>query len=236
MNKYRLLLSAVIALIATVFALRHRSLRELQSEQAQLRRQVDEAIHLRAAIARAQNAPATTNHDALSSAERSELFRLRGEVGTLRQEFSQETNQLAKASSRLKSVTAAAASEEPTVPKQQAVVRMTLGQKWMLALMLHADANGGQLPATLVEVAKFAGGVEGAEDFELLLNGNLRSTKSANQTIVLREKQPWKGSDGRWNRCYAFADGHVEIASSPIEDFSDWEARMAAKAGSAPGK
>ena len=54
--------------------------------------QVEEAPILRATIAEARTNPAVTTEPGLSGIERSEVLRLRGEVGPLRPELAQETN------------------------------------------------------------------------------------------------------------------------------------------------
>jgi prepilin-type processing-associated H-X9-DG protein len=41
----------------------------------------------------------------------------------------------------------------------------------------------------------------------------------------LRETKSWKSYNGKWNRAYAFADGHVENAVVDTNDFTDWEAK-----------
>jgi prepilin-type processing-associated H-X9-DG protein len=46
---------------------------------------------------------------------------------------------------------------------------------------------------------------------------------------VLRESTSWKTYNGKWNRSYAFADGHVENATSDTNDFTEWEAKHQAQ-------
>lgn len=230
MNKFRLLISLGLAGAATVFALRQRSLRLLKAEQTQLLAQVEETAKLRAAVAQEKSAPDPSSDQALTTAERSELLRLRGEIGLLRRELADETNRLAKVNTRSSAGAPAEASAEPFVTEQEAMARMNQGKQWILALILHAQANGGRLPASLTDAAKFAGGAAGGDNFELVQSGDIQSFKLPATTIVLREKQPWKSASDRWNRSYAFADGHVEIAQSPTEDFTDWEQRKAIQA------
>ena len=235
MNKFRLLLSLGIAVAATLFTMRLRSLRELEAQQAQLHHQIGHATKLQAAIARANTTNPAPAGSGLSAAERSELLRLRGEIGLLRQEIAQEADEPAKGAMKPARAVAAAESREPLVTKSQAMVKMNQGRQWVLALLLHAEANAGRLPATLAEAAKFAGSPEGADEFELIAGGDLQSVKAPG-TIWLREKRPWKSADGRWNRGYGFADGHVEIAQSPNEDFSEWEQKKTVQATPPPGR
>jgi hypothetical protein len=94
MNKTRLLVSLVIAITATFVALRHRTLRHLETEQTQLRHQIEEATQLRTAIAQKKTATPASTSTGLSTAEHLELLRLRNEIGQLRRESVPESNQM----------------------------------------------------------------------------------------------------------------------------------------------
>jgi prepilin-type processing-associated H-X9-DG protein len=105
--------------------------------------------------------------------------------------------------------------------------KMSAGRQWMLALILYAQDHQQQLPGTLAEAAPFAGTnkLDGAEFEFVRTNLDLTSIKSPATTIVLRETKSWKSYNGKWNRAYAFADGHVENAVVDTNDFTDWEAK-----------
>jgi hypothetical protein len=236
MKKYRLLLSLIIAIAAVLLALRQRTLRQLQVEQAQLQTHVKEATRLHAAIAQARTSPIIEEPASLSPAERSELMRLRGEARQSRLELAQETNRSVKADDKPARTTTAAATAEPIVSNQQYVIKMQLGQQWVQAVRRHADANQGRWPATLAEAAPFAEAAEGADQFEIVRSGGSLPVLSSGPAIVLREKQPWPGYSDRWFRVYAFADGKVECASSPTKDFTEWEQQTGAQTGSTPAQ
>jgi hypothetical protein len=226
----RSLIAIAIVVVAGWVVLRQRTLRQLQVEQAQLQVQAAEARKLRAELEQVKPATQVAAESPLSAAERAELLRLRGEVSRLRRDLTQPTNRTARAARppRPQATTPAdspAENSETVVTREQMMAKMTSGRQWMLALILHAQDNGGQLPATLADAAKYANGADGADDLELLLTGDLNAVTLPNTAIVLREKQAWKGPRGRWNRTYAFADGHTEIASSDTEDFTAWEER-----------
>jgi hypothetical protein len=225
MNKTRLLISLVIAIAATGVALRHRTIRQLKTEQTQLRQQINEAAELRAAIAEKQTAPPALTNTVMSSNEHLELLRLRNEVGQLRRELAVESNQLAKNSAKPVSASADSATKG-VVTKAQMVLKVSRGREWALALMRYANENDDQWPATLADAAKFAPKAEGADDFELLATGKMSAIKVHSRTIAFREKQPWKASNGKWGRAYVFADGHSEIRYSATEDFAELERQM----------
>ena len=53
--------------------------------------------------------------------------------------------------------------------------------------------------------------VTSADMYEILYKGSLNSITNWNATIIMREKDPRQGADGRWVRTYGFADGHTEL-------------------------
>ena len=55
----------------------------------------------------------------------------------------------------------------------------------------------------------------------LVANGN-KFADPAN-TILLREKESRQSPDGKFCRVYAFADGHVQLTSTPDDDFASLE-------------
>jgi prepilin-type processing-associated H-X9-DG protein len=226
MNKFRILLSLIVAATAGLFAWRHQSLRQLKTEREQLVQQSEEVSNLQKTIAQTRTGPGSPTNAGLSAAERSELLRLRGQVGPLRQELAQATNELANLS-RPTRATSSDATEEPVVSKAEAMQKMSAGRQWIIALIMYAQDHQQQLPGTLVEAAPFAGTnkLDGAEFEFVRTNLDLTSIKSPATTIVLRETKSWKSYNGKWNRAYAFADGHVENAVTDTNDFTDWEAK-----------
>jgi hypothetical protein len=227
MNKFRILLSLIVAATAGLFAWRHQSLRQLKTEREQLVQQSEEVSNLQKTIAQTRTGPGSPTNVGLSAAERSELLRLRGQVGPLRQELAQATNELAKLS-RPTRAASPILPEEPLVSRPEELQKMSAGHQWIIALIKYAQDHQQKFPGTLAEAAPFAGPnlIEGAEFEFVRSNLDLLTIKSPANTIVLREKQPWiSSSNGRWNRVYAFADGHLEKAISDANDFTDWEAK-----------
>jgi prepilin-type processing-associated H-X9-DG protein len=87
MKRFRVFLSLIVAAGAVFFAVRHHSLRQLKSEQEQLRQQSEASANPEALTARTNDAPGALANAGLSAAERSELLRLRGEIGVLRRDL-----------------------------------------------------------------------------------------------------------------------------------------------------
>jgi prepilin-type processing-associated H-X9-DG protein len=226
MNPFRIVISLIVIAAALLLAVRYRSFRELKSEQEKLRQQSEEVSNLRAAIAqRKTELASSTNHAGLTAAERSELLRLRGQTGSLRRELAREMTPASKASrTTAASPGAAGVAEDQPVTQGESELKMARSRQFGLALIMYAHQNQGRLPTSLADVQSLAGAAQGMDDLELVQSGvELTALKTPSRTIVLREKQPWKGANGRWNRSYTFADGHVEIARSDSIDFTEWE-------------
>lgn len=238
MNKTRLITSLVVAIAATVVALRYRNLWQLEAEQTQLRRQVEEVTKLQTAIAQQKPAPTTPPVAGLSSSEHLELLRLRNEVGQLRRELAVESNQVTMQAAKrgLRPVPASAyAPAEGVVTKEEAVVKAGRGKHWGVALIKYAIEHGDEFPARLADAAGFVPGTEGADDFELLVTGKMSAIRKPGQTIAFRERHPWQAVHGKWGRVYGFADGHMEVAYSATDDFTEWE-RQKTQTNSPPGQ
>jgi hypothetical protein len=93
MRRFRILLSFVALAGATLFMVRHSALRQLQSERSRIEQETAEWPDCHAAMAPAGEARSVSTSAGLSAAEHSELLRLRGEIGRLRRDLAEETNQ-----------------------------------------------------------------------------------------------------------------------------------------------
>jgi hypothetical protein len=234
MNKFRIGLSLLIAAAAAVFAARHPALRQLRSEREQLQAQAAEVVDVQVASAPVPSSAADATNAVLTAGERSELLRLRSQAGILRQELARAGKQTV-VESHPPEAEAGAAPEEPMVTRQEQIQKVTRGRDVMLAVLVRLREIGRELPATLADALPADRRIEGADDFELVQGGlDLNSIPSPAHTIVLREKQPWRGGGNRWHRVYAFADGHAEFASSITRDFTAWEEKFKATESQAP--
>ncbi len=97
MNRFRILLFSIVAIGVVIFASRHRSLKQLHTEQARLRERTHERLN-GAATTPAVTAAIDSTNSSLTETERLELLRLRGQVGQLHGELRQETNSAANRS------------------------------------------------------------------------------------------------------------------------------------------
>ncbi len=101
----------------------------------------------------------------------------------------------------------------------------------MLAFTLYAAQNQGQCPTNFEQAAAFL-----PEEFtnrmdvlpgqfEIIYRGALNEITNPASTIVVREKEAVRASDGGWLRAYGFADGHSELHRADNGDFAPWEAQ-----------
>jgi hypothetical protein len=67
-----------------------------------------------------------------------------------------------------------------------------------------------------------------ANQFDIVYRGSLHQlqdskTRKLQDIIVLREREPTVGPDGKRSKAYGFADGHSEVRFEPPEGFAEWE-------------
>jgi len=195
-------------------ALRHQ-LAELQAENAGLsNRLTDEGVFKRRA-----------------SAQLTELLKLRGDVGLLRQQVG-EIGKLRDELQRRESApgispTLQASMETLEQQQQAALASLNRAHHGMLGFIMFADENQQQFPASFAEAAPFI--KEGLEpialNFEIVYVGSLTNLTNTAGTIVLREKAPSRTRDGKWQKTYGFADGHAEVHTEPDGNFDVWESQ-----------
>jgi hypothetical protein len=95
-RSFPILLSLVVLAGATLFIVRHSTLRQLNSERSRIGQELAEWSNGHTAKVQARATPSASMNAGLSAAEHSELMRLRGEIERLRHDLAQETNQPAR--------------------------------------------------------------------------------------------------------------------------------------------
>lgn len=106
------------------------------------------------------------------------------------------------------------------------IQKLTDAKNAILALMLFAENNGKQYPATLDEAATYMRNDEMKaveSNFDFINPGSTTNVARPADTILLKEKEPWQDADGNWLKTYGFADGHSEIHKGPSGNFDDFE-------------
>jgi len=213
---------AIIAAgIATTIVVQQKAQAKMRQDEATLQQQSAQLAQLRAD--NAATAAASAPGGNLNTPE--ELARLRDEAAALRL----QTNDLAMLREANRQRLAAQPSSSGSSPlrnQAERMARMNFAKQAMVAFILFAEKHEDYFPTNIVDAAEFLPENLRAktDDFEVLYQGKLRDVPNAANTIVLRGTDTWQ-NNGKWARIYAFADGHVEVANVPDNDFSAWENR-----------
>ena len=102
-------------------------------------------------------------------------------------------------------------------------------KNWMLAFMLYSNEHDGWFPTNLEAAAWFLQDEAKAEtnvttaQFEVVYHGTREGLGNPDETIVLREKQPWIGPGGKWMKVYGFGNGAAQLHIAPDGDFDTFE-------------
>ena len=184
-------------------------------------------------------APSTDNDEQLRR-EKSELLRLRGEVGLLRNQLS-ELQMLRAERERLAQQSQPSTSPSPKIdPFDQehgpgAGAKVKSAKHWGYAFINYAANHQGQFPVSFEQAATFLhdgltaheteDAMQAADRFEILFQGvsTELETLPPESTIILREKQPWMDKEGLWCKAYGMSDGSSTIRQSLKNDFEQWE-------------
>jgi RNA polymerase sigma factor (sigma-70 family) len=91
-----------------------------------------------------------------------------------------------------------------------------------LGCFLFADANQNQWPNNFEQLKKYGSSLN-SSNWEFVSGGNKNSFANPRQTILFREKESRPSPDGKFVKVYVFADGSVQLLSSPDDDFAALE-------------
>ncbi len=109
--------------------------------------------------------------------------------------------------------------------REAVILRINDAHSGVLALLMFASDNQGQIPPTLTQANRYLtnGVAERLEaNFDVIYSGSLSNIEKPSETIVLKEKQPQQ-IDGSWSKAYSFADGHSEIHKEASGNFDNFE-------------
>ena len=163
----------------------------------------------------------------LTDKQLNELLKLRGEVGTLK-------NQLATAAKiQAQTTVHVDRANQPAdlLEQQKRTIQAKAGDAhiYLSAFMDYADSHNGQFPTNWDQIRdKYnnAPGLTGTNDFEIVYQGPLNwNTLGTNleSTILIREYLAWPTYDGKWGKVYGFANGSSEPIILSDGNFTAWE-------------
>ena len=246
---------AFLAAVAVIFWQQQQANR-LRAEAMMLRDQLAQAASLEAENRRLAEQAATAAEKAQANV--GELMRLRAKAGTLR-DAELENARLKAAVERERANAAKAAPAAPAAAPAPTAEdpfdrnfgpgskqRIETGKRWGLALRTYAASHQGQFPQTFeqaadslpndLSAAENAQIRQAADQFEILYQGLAADLDKLppESNLILREKQPWQDSQGRWARTYVFADGSATILAPTDGKFDKWESIRIPKPNAKP--
>ena len=169
----------------------------------------------------------------ISQGEKSELLRLRSEVGKLRgqtnelEALRQKNRRLQEALAKAGAGTGTGQTSDETDPNTQAALaKMSDAKQLVLGLSMYASDHQNQLPGDLTQSSTYlkSGDLTGTNHFELVLQGALNSVRNPAATIAIRETEA-SLMNGAWFKAYGFADGHSEFHREIDGNFAPWESQ-----------
>jgi RNA polymerase sigma factor (sigma-70 family) len=232
MTKIKLALGTLAAIGgAAVIVMQHQSL----AQQRQANQALQDRVAQLEADAAQNPAPAPRPAQTQREAPSSELLRLRGEVGALRQQQSNAQQQQQRQAQQAK-----IELDQTQAQKQfdsNRVLMINSLRQILVGAMINAQDHSGAFPTNFESMTKELGGVAGLDasrldEFEFVNPGTVASASSST-TCLFREKTPKHGPDGQWYRAYGFADGHAQILKSPDGNFDavekSWQIQSSAQ-------
>ncbi|MDR3458029.1 MAG: sigma-70 family RNA polymerase sigma factor [Verrucomicrobiae bacterium] len=227
--------SLVVAGTATALVLQHQAQSQLRTDNVALTQQLAQLKSDNDTLSNRLASPGDSQK--LPDGQLAELLKLRGEVGTLRQQVSQykkaseeqaqNEQRLGQQLSTIKAETdLARAKAQFKVNELRTINNM---KQIGLAFRIFAGDHADQ-PPTNIDQVDF--GYYGQTNLLLfaqneieLLNTTVPNLYNYPNAIEMRERTPRQDPDGRWKRTYGLANGSVQEAASADGNFEEWEKR-----------
>jgi RNA polymerase sigma factor (sigma-70 family) len=207
--------AVVITGVATTLVVQQQARARLREQDQSLRQQSDQAAQLVADNERLSNRLARANGARDQSAD---LSKLHAEAESLRK----QTNDLAmlrEANRRLQQ-RPETKPKTPLQQKEERIAKMDFGHQWVRAFRDYAEKHGDQFPTSFEQAGSFIpAGYKpetnlSTDQFEIVYQGSLVLPNSG-EVVVLREKEPWQDSSGKWCKVYGLADGSSQLVAMP---------------------
>jgi hypothetical protein len=238
MRRKLIAIAVLLAAAASVVLWQQQRVQGLQTELDALREQAGQAAALREENERlTKQLKAATER---AESDRRELVRLYAKTGAVRR-TEEENARLKAESERLQEQARQPAPPPPEVnPFDRdfgpgAGARVAHARHWGYALRNFAANHQGQFPTTFAEAVPFLADTLQAEEkapllqaavqLEIVFHGTLGELEAlpAESFLLLRERQAWSDSQGRWCKAYGMTDGSATIHGTAENDFAKWE-------------
>ena len=214
--------AVVIGGLVTSLILQHQASATQRAADDSLRRQAEKLQQLAAENERLGKLAKASR----SAGDGAELVRLRAQASALSQQASSLPD-LRRENRRLQA--AASQTRTPLQAAEESMAKGSFAKNWVLAFMIYCAEHGGRFPTNFEQAASFLqreGKLETnvtTAQFEIVYQGTRDGLVKPGETIVLREKQPWLGQDGKLVKVYGFGDGHAQLHSEADGEFDAYE-------------
>jgi RNA polymerase sigma factor (sigma-70 family) len=206
--------AVVLAGVTTSVVFQQQARARLRAQDESLRQQADQLDRLAADNERLASLLGRTNG---AKDQLAELSKLRAETESLRQ----QTNALASLQEEnRRSQPSSAKRKTPLQIDEERIAKARSTRDWLLAFRTYADAHQDQYPATFEQAASLLRHDSNEQanltpnQFEIVYQGSVNLTNPS-EVILLKEKEPWQRSDGKWVKIYGLADGSVQTVGMP---------------------
>ena len=250
--KVALPVAAVILVPAAVLVVQSNQSAKLRRQNEALQQQVrlveDQRQVQQIEEPRVQNSNALSHEETIARLRReaADVVRLRGEVTRLRSE-KQDAARLQAENAQLQAfINQLLSPAEESAPgagldgAPKEVQKMFYAKLLGMAAHMFAADFDDMLPTNNADIVPYlehclqtrisqadSGALQGfsPDQYEIVCQGSVNETNLPNfaATILFREKVAPHAPDGKWQKTYVFADGHVETHSEPTGNFEEWE-------------
>jgi RNA polymerase sigma factor (sigma-70 family) len=210
------IISAVIITgVTTTLVVQQQARARLREQDESLRHQSGQVAQLVADNERLSNRLVRANG---SKDQAADLSKLRVEAESLRQQTN-DLGMLREANRRLQQ-RPEAKPKTPLQMTEESRAKLTFGHRWVAAFRDYAEKNGDRFPTSFEQAAAFMPAEYKAEasmhaaQLEIVYQGSV-VLPNGGEVVVLREKEPWQDSDGKWCKVYGLADGSSQVVGMP---------------------
>jgi RNA polymerase sigma factor (sigma-70 family) len=185
----------------------------LQQQQAPM---ADQIQQLQAGYENATNTIVALKEEfARSQKNDSELLKLRGEVGVLRQQNAGLQKVLSDIDGDMQKADVIRQTE---MLKSYTEQKLNDAQQFVLAMKLFAEDHNQMSPTNFSQVAQYLGGDSNPvlarfKQFEIAYQGALNDPACSSNTVLVRGTDIWPTVGGSLVRVYGFADGHSDLTT-----------------------
>jgi hypothetical protein len=230
-HKTALIIAVIAGSVAVPLAIHYYGWLRLRERDALLQQRTQELESLAETNARLIRVAAQAKSHLLTEEQLRELMRLRGEAGELRRQLNdlqglREENRLLQSrptvTQNQQSLKSHAELDEELSAQTISALK-SISHELQAAMQGFARDHTNQTPSYFSQLMDYfpssGGRMVGLHLFEFVREPGPEPSDS----LILREVGLRENPDGKWRRCYAFADGRIVEVISDDGEFDGWE-------------